>query len=97
MGGYVTTSVDEGISLLPKIGTDDCKGYWIGVVQGPKSINGTYQWVYYNEGKDREFVTKAKWKPDQPNGKQFQPCVYIDKKDTGVENNWADSDCSFLG
>ena len=91
--------IGPNLDQLPKIGTDSCnKGYWMGVVQGPKLKNGSYEWLEDKPPNQQKHYGQSfletHWAIGQPNGKEFQQCVCIDTRDINMgKYYWKDTEC----
>ena len=98
LGGYIAILLKNDLKKLWKIGNDDIDddGIWLGIVQGEKLANETYQWLddRGRHGKGKPVVTNIKWSTKFTYNNKNRGCVKIEKAsiDRG-DNLWTEADC----
>ena len=98
LGGDIALLLKNDLKNLWKIGNDDIDddGIWLGIVQGEKLDNGTYQWLddRGRHGKGKPVVTDIKWSKRFTYNNRNRGCVKIEKAsiDRG-DNLWTEADC----
>ena len=73
LGGSIAMSMKTELANLPRVGSKNCDGFWMGIVKGEQLSNGSYSWL----DKNQKPVNTAliSWARNEPNGEESERCA----------------------